>query len=287
MKHYPINQPIRQGDWSGLRVWIIGASTGIGAALAAQLSTLGARIALSGRNRDNLDLVATKCFEINPDSNLLVVPFDACDSNATTLAISEVNSTWHGVDLVIYNAGTYEATRVDSLSPESAEQSLRVNLLAPISITAEILPLLLQAREDNKSRGFAYVASVAGYRGLPRALTYGPGKAGLISFAESLWVDLKGLGLNTWVINPGFVRTRLTAQNTFAMPALIEPEEAARAIIRGFSKGNFEIHFPARFSWFMKLLRLLPINWYLRLSLRLVPSLSRSQLRSAQPTIKD
>ncbi|MFM7122760.1 MAG: SDR family NAD(P)-dependent oxidoreductase, partial [Fluviibacter sp.] len=135
-----------------------------------------------------------------------------------------------------------------------------------------------------KPRVFAYVASVAGYRGLPRALTYGPGKAGLISFAESLWVDLKGLGLNTWIINPGFVRTRLTAQNTFSMPALIEPEEAASSIIRGFAKGHFEIHFPARFSWFMKLLRMLPIHWYLRLSKRLVPSLSRTELTSKPPS---
>jgi short-subunit dehydrogenase len=278
MKHYPINQPIRPGDWSGLRVWIIGASTGIGAALAEQLSALGARIVLSGRNRDNLDLVAAKCRQVNPGSDLFVLPFDACNNNASTLAASEVNTNWHGVDLVIYNAGTYEATRVDNLSPESAEQSLRVNLLAPISITATILPLLLQTPENTKPSGFAYVASVAGYRGLPRALTYGPGKAGLISFAESLWVDLKGLGLNTWVINPGFVRTRLTAQNTFEMPALIEPEDAAKEIIRGFAKGNFEIHFPKRFTWFMKLIRYLPTHWYLRLSKRLVPPLSPNQL---------
>jgi short-subunit dehydrogenase len=273
-----INQPIRTTDWFGLRVWIIGASTGIGASLAEQLAELGARIIISGRNRENLDIVATKCRQVNPENNLLVLPFDACDTNATNLAVSEANSNWHGVDLVIYNAGTYEATRVDSLTPESAEQSLRVNLLAPIAITTAILPLLLQTPETSKPRGIAYVASVAGYRGLPRALTYGPGKAGLISFAESLWTDLNGLGLNTWIINPGFVRTRLTAQNTFDMPALIEPEDAAKEIIRGFAKGNFEIHFPKRFTWFMKLMRHLPIHWYLRLSKRLVPPLSRSQV---------
>ncbi len=278
MTHYTINQPIQTADWIGLKVWIIGASTGIGAALAEQLAALGARVAISGRNRDSLDLVATKCRQVNPGSNPLVLPFDACDNNATNLTVSEVNSNWHEVDLVIYNAGTYEATRVDNLSPESAEQSLRVNLLAPISITAAILPLLLQTSDDTKPRGFAYVASVAGYRGLPRALTYGPGKAGLISFAESLWGDLNGLGLNTWIINPGFVRTRLTAQNTFAMPALIEPEDAAKEIIRGFAKGNFEIHFPKRFTWFMKLMRYLPTHWYLRLSKRLLPPLSPSQL---------
>ena len=280
---YAINQPIRSGDWKTLRVWIIGASTGIGAALAEQLSALGARIILSGRNADNLRVVANKC-RAHPDSESYVIPFDVSDNHQISMAVSEVNTIWRGVDLVIYNAGTYEATRVDTLSPESAEQSLRVNLIAPIALTASALPLLTCSSENTKPRGFAYVASVAGYRGLPRALTYGPGKAGLISFAESLWVDLKGLGLNTWIINPGFVRTRLTAQNTFSMPALIEPEEAASSIIRGFAKGHFEIHFPARFSWFMKLLRMLPIHWYLRLSKRLVPSLSRTELTSKPPS---
>ncbi|MGI9142821.1 MAG: SDR family NAD(P)-dependent oxidoreductase [Fluviibacter sp.] len=280
---YAINQPIRSGDWQALRVWIIGASTGIGAALAVQLSALGARIILSGRNSENLRLVANKC-RANTDRESHIIPFDVSDNHSISMAVSEVNTIWQGVDLVIYNAGTYESTRVDTLSPESAEQSLRVNLIAPIALTAAALPLLTCSSEDTKPRGLAYVASVAGYRGLPRALTYGPGKAGLISFAESLWVDLKGLGLNTWIINPGFVRTRLTAQNTFAMPALIEPEEAATSIIRGFAKGNFEIHFPARFSWFMKLLRVLPINWYLRLSKRLVPSLSNTQLTSKPPS---
>lgn len=280
---YAINQRIRSGDWQMLRVWIIGASTGIGAALALQLSALGARIILSGRNGDNLRVVANKC-RAHPDSESHVIPLDVSDNHSISMAVSEVNTIWQGVDLVIYNAGTYEATRVDTLSPESAEQSLRVNLLGPITLTASALPLIICSLEDRKPRGFAYVASVAGYRGLPRALTYGPGKAGLISFAESLWVDLKGLGLNTWIINPGFVRTRLTAQNTFSMPALIEPEEAAASIIRGFAKGNFEIHFPARFSWFMKLLRVLPIDWYLRLSKRLVPSLSLTQLTAKPPS---
>ena len=284
MMHCAINQPIRHDDWIDLRVWIIGASTGIGAALAEQLSGLGAHIILSGRHRDSLNLVATQCRQIHPASEPYVLPFDACDNDATSLAVSKVKNHWQGVDLVIYNAGTYEATRVDTLSPENSEQSLRVNLLAPIAATASILPLLLNSSLGTKPRGFAYVASVAGYRGLPRALTYGPGKAGLISFAESLWGDLKGSGLNTWIINPGFVRTRLTAQNTFAMPALIEPEDAAKEIIRGFAKGNFEIHFPKRFTWFMKLLRFLPINWYLRLTKRLLPPLSRTQLISNQRT---
>ena len=273
-----LNQPIRSADWAGLRVWLVGASTGIGASLAEALSGLGTRIVLSARSRESLEQVAASCRQNHPDCDVLVLPFDVCDTEATRLAVTELRERWQGVDLIIYNAGTYEATRVDTLSPAAAERSLRVNLLAPIAATSTMLPLLLNTVDDGRPRGFAFVASVAGYRGLPRALTYGPGKAGLISFAESLWVDLHGLGLNAWVINPGFVRTRLTAQNSFEMPALIEPEAAASEIIRGFSDGGFEIHFPKRFTWFMKLLRLLPVSWYLHLSKRLVPPLSRQDV---------
>ena len=282
-----MNQPIRSADWAGLRVWLVGASTGIGASLAEALSGLGAQIVLSARSHESLEHVAASCRQKHADCDVLVLPFDVCDTQATSLAVAELGERWQGIDLIIYNAGTYEATRVDTLSPAVAEQSLRVNLLAPIAATSTMLPLLLNTVGDGRPRGFAFVASVAGYRGLPRALTYGPGKAGLISFAESLWVDLHGLGLNAWVINPGFVRTRLTAQNSFEMPALIEPEAAANAIIDGFANGTFEIHFPKRFTWFMKLLRLLPVSWYLRLSKRLVPPLSRDVILNEHGSTKE
>ena len=279
-----LNQPICRQDWCGLRVWIIGASTGIGAALAAQLAGLGARLVLSARHHEALNAVADVCRHRHDASEVLTRPFDLCDLKATQAAIDQTQAHWGGMDLVVFNAGTYEATRIDTLSPGDADRTLRLNLLAPIDATAMMLPLLRGSVDAKRPRGFAYVASVAGYRGLPRALTYGPGKAGLISFAESLWVDLHGMGLNTWVINPGFVRTRLTAQNRFEMPALIEPDEAAQAIVDGFARGGFEIHFPRRFTRFMKLLRLLPIGWYLRLEARLVPPLDRdSVLRGQHP----
>lgn len=268
-----LNQPIRAADWQGLRVWLIGASTGIGASLAQTLASLGASLILSARHRDGLDEVADKCRPPLVSKNLLVVPFDICDRSGTQQAADEVKAQWGGVDIVIFIAGTYEATRIDALKADNAERSLRLNLLAPIEATATFFPLLLDSPEIPKPRGFAYVSSVAGYRGLPRALTYGPGKAGLISFAESLWIDLNGMGLNTWVINPGFVRTRLTAQNDFEMPALIEPDEAAASIIKGFASGSFEIHFPKRFSYFMKLMQILPISLYLRIVRKLVPPL--------------
>ena len=113
--------------------------------------------------------------------------------------------------------------------------------------------------------GIALVASVAGYRGLPKALCYGPGKAALIHFAECLHLDLAPRGIGVWVINPGFVQTRLTAQNDFAMPALLTPEQAACAAVDGFKTGGFEIHFPKRFTRAMKLLAWLPDRWYFAL----------------------
>ena len=269
------NNPIKAADWSQKRVWLIGASTGIGAALGLELAKLGAQLILSARKPDTLLEVANQCLQWVEKSKVMNLPFDLCNHNALDEAIDTVHKQWGGVDLVIFNAGTYEATRVPDLSLDRIERSLGVNLIAPMNATKLILPLMLNQPNEQPGRGFAYVASVAGYRGLPQALTYGPGKAGIISFAESLWVDLQSLGLNTWIINPGFVRTRLTDKNEFKMPALIEPEEAAQAIIHGFSKGHFEIHFPKRFTYFMKLLRILPLSWYLRLVKGLVPPLPK------------
>ncbi len=283
----PLNQPIRAQDWQGLRVWIIGASTGIGAALAQQLARLGASLVLTARGHDALEVIADHCHHYHDDSRILVLPADICDNAAMQSATEEISARWGGIDLVIFNAGTYTATRIDTLTATAIENELRVNLIAPMVATASVLPLLLQSPNNHRPKGVAFVASVAGYRGLPRALTYGPGKAGLNSFAESLWIDLNGLGLNTWVINPGFVRTRLTAQNSFDMPALIEPDDAAAAIIKGFSSGRFEIDFPKRFSLFMKTLQMLPISWYLRLTRRLVPALTHIDMTTAQRSDKE
>ena len=117
--------------------------------------------------------------------------------------------------------------------------------------------------------GIAFVSSVAGYRGLPKALAYGPGKAALIHFAECLYLDLVPKGVGVWVINPGFVSTRLTAKNDFAMPSLLTPEQAAQSIIDGFRRGVFEIHFPKRFTCVLKLLAKLPYAFYFPLIRRI------------------
>lgn len=165
-------------------------------------------------------------------------------------------AAWGGVDLVIYLAGDYVPMTADSFDLGVAERVVAVNFNGAMRLAATVL------QDLQPGGGIAFVASVAGYRGLPRALCYGPGKAALIHFAECLHLDLAPLGIGVWVINPGFVATRLTAQNDFAMPALLSPEQAASAAVDGFRRANFEIHFPKRFTWFMKLLAHLPYRCY-------------------------
>ena len=235
-------------DWQGKRVWLLGASSGIGAALAQELARRGAKVAISARKADKL-------LALNiPDA--LILPCDATNVASLAGARKQLLLAWRGVDLVIYLAGDYVPMRADSFDLVKAEKVFEVNFLAAMRLTAAVLPDL------KAGGGIAFVASVAGYRGLPKALAYGPGKAALIHFAEVLHLDLSPKNIGVWVINPGFVATQLTAQNDFDMPALMTPEAAAIATVDGLKRGNFEIHFPKRFTLFMKFMALLPYSLY-------------------------
>ena len=242
-------------DWRGKRVWLIGASSGIGAALACELARRGARLALSARDARKLQRIAI--------NGALPVPCDVTDTDSLAEARSSVLAALGGIDLVVYLAGDYVPMRADDFNLAVAEQVINVNFTAAMHVTAAVLPDL------RPGGGIAFVASVAGYRGLPKALCYGPGKAALIHFAEVLHLDLAPKGIGVWVINPGFVATPLTAKNDFAMPALQTPEQAANATVDGFKSANFEIHFPKRFTRLMKLLAILPYRWYFPLIRRL------------------
>ncbi|MGB9354135.1 MAG: SDR family NAD(P)-dependent oxidoreductase [Azonexus sp.] len=245
-------------DWSGKRVWLVGASSGIGAALAGELARLGARVALSARSVDKL-----RALDI-PDA--LLLPCDATDTASLAGARASLLAAWRGVDLVIYLAGDYVPMRTGDFDLAVAEKVITVNFNGGMRLAATVLPDL------QAGGGIAFVASVAGYRGLPKALAYGPGKAALIHFAECLHLDLAPQGIGVWVINPGFVATPLTAKNDFAMPALLTPEQAALATVDGLKTGKFEIHYPKRFTRVMKLLALLPYGWYFPLVRRLTGS---------------
>ena len=217
---------------------VTGASSGIGPALAAELDARGARLALSARSAARLRDVAEGMRDV------MVLPLDVTDAGAFTPAMMQILDAWGGLDLVILNAGTYTPLRAWDLTTDTARQTVHTNLLGVMDGVAAVVPQMLR----QQGGAIAIVGSVAGYRGLPRALAYGPSKAALINFAETLYLDLAPEGVSVFIINPGFVATPLSAQNDFDMPALISAEDAARRIVRGFAGGAFEIHFPQRFT---------------------------------------
>lgn len=254
----PLNTPIR--TWRGKRVWIVGASEGIGAALADALAEAGAFLALSARRRERLEVQARSL------PGALVVPLDVCQPDALLPAFLQILDVWGGIDVVVFNAGTYTPIRAWDLAVEGARDTLETNLMGVMNGVAVVVPQMLQ----QGAGALVVVGSVAGYRGLPNALIYGATKAALIHFCESLYLDLAPRGVDVFLVNPGFVATRLTEQNTFRMPALMSPKAAADRILRGMARGRFEIHFPRRFTLLLKLLQLLPTGIYLRLIRRVV-----------------
>ena len=251
----PLNPPLPA--WPDARVWIIGASTGIGAATAQMLLAAGARVALSARQEDKLREVAGS----SAGARALIEPLDFTDSTQLRAAQERIFGAWGGCDLVLVVAGTHQEIRAWELSARAADALLKINLNGPIAATAAVLPALLA--QGNGAIGL--VSSVAGFRGLPKALVYGASKAALINFAETLYLDVRPRGLGVYLINPGFVKTPLTDRNEFKMPALITAEEAAGEILSGLRAGKFEIHFPRRFTGALKLLRLLPYRAYFAL----------------------
>jgi short-subunit dehydrogenase len=242
-------------NWSGKRVWLVGASAGIGAALAHALAAQGAKLALSSRKLTSLEALDIQ--------GALLLPCDSTQPDTLTAARDALVAAWGGVDLVVYLAGGYEPMQADTLDVAVLEQVVDVNFHGAVRLTSVVMPDL------KAGGGIALVASVAGYQGLPKALAYGSGKAALIHFAECLYMDLTDKGIGVWVINPGFVSTRLTAKNDFNMPALITPEQAAKDIMDGLASGGFEIHFPKRFTRVLKLLSLLPYRLYFPLVKRM------------------
>ena len=239
-------------DWRGVRVWVVGASTGIGAATAQHLLSLGARVALSARNETALQQLAAG------SDNAMILPLDVTNRSQLLEARDQLMAAWQGVDLVLMVAGVYREMRADAIDIDAVEQMLDVNLRAVFHVLDAVLPTMLAQGRG----GVGIVSSVAGFGGLPRALGYGPTKAALINLAETLYLDLHAKGLGVYLINPGFVDTPATKQNDFEMPALISPQEAAVQIVQGIERGEFHIHFPRRFTNWLRFAQLLPYRAY-------------------------
>lgn len=241
-------------DWRGKRVWIVGASSGIGEATASALHTLGAAVTVSARKQERLQAFVAA----HPGAQALAL--DATDRQAVHAAAPQVMAQGR-LDCVVYCAGYYTAMRAHAMDVDLALLHMEVNYAGALYLLDAVLPTLM-------AQGGAHISlvgSVAGYRGLPNSLAYGPSKAALIHLAETLYLDLQDQGIGVSLINPGFVETPLTANNTFKMPALITPQAAAQAILQGWARGDFEIHFPKRFTVWLKLMRLLPYRLYFAL----------------------
>ena len=245
----PLNPPIRH--WQGLRVWLVGASTGIGRALAEQLHRLGATVIVSSRKAEALHSFVSQ----HPGS--MALPLDVTDRRAVQAAAKAAMANGP-LDVVCYCAGHYQPMRATAIDLDDLLRHHHINTVGALHVLDAITPHMMARQQGHIS----FISSVAGYRGLPNSLAYGPTKAALINLAETLYLDLQPSGIGVSVINPGFVDTPLTAQNDFHMPALITPDQAAQAIVQSWAKGEFEIHFPKRFTRVMKLLRLLPYRMY-------------------------
>lgn len=245
-------------DWHGKRVWLIGASSGIGRAVAESLHARGAQVIVSARQQVALDDFVRK----HPNSQALVL--DVTEAPSITTATQTLLADGP-LDLVCYCAGYYQAMRATALDLPELLKHQQVNVTGALHVLAAVVPALLEAARNGREPHLSLMASVAGWRGLPESVAYGPTKAALINLAETFFLDLRPKGVGVSVINPGFVDTPLTAKNQFSMPALLSPEQAATAIIKGWRRGDFDIHFPKRFTCVLRLMRCLPYRWYFAL----------------------
>ncbi|MFZ5567634.1 MAG: SDR family NAD(P)-dependent oxidoreductase [Pseudomonadota bacterium] len=257
----PMNAPLR--DWSGKNVWLVGASSGIGEACASLLHAHGATVFVSARQAERLqDWVARHPgTDAQGRPRAVALPLDVTDRRALQLA-TEAVAARGPLDLVVYSAGYYKALGAQRYSLDEMLRHEQVNYVGALYLLDAVLPRLQQQAEAGQGGHLSLISSVAGFRGLPKSLAYGPTKAALINLAEALYLDLSAQGLGVSVVNPGFVETPLTAQNRFKMPALITPEVAAREMLAGWARGQFELHFPKRFTRWLKFMRLLPYRLY-------------------------
>ncbi len=240
--------------------WITGASTGIGAALVAQLVSEGWTVVATARGVEKLEALAAA----HPGS-VIAAAGDVTDAPGMAALVERVETeTGRPIALAVLNAGAWQEMGATDFDLVAFHMQIEVNLGG----TAACLAPLMARMMARKAGEIAIVASVAGYRGLPRGGAYGASKAALIALAESLKFDLDRAGVTMKVVNPGFVRTPMTAVNTFPMPFLLETDDAARRITRGLKGGGFEITFPWQLAWPLKLIQILPAWLFFKLMAR-------------------
>ncbi len=246
---------------SAKRIFISGASSGIGRALSMRMAKDGHTVIASARRHSLLSDLALEAANAGLPGKIIPFALDVTDRFAHRDGIEKLESDLGAIDMVICNAGYYQPTDVAKFNADEVLNMMNINFNGVIYMLDAVLPKMIARRSGH----VAIVASVAGYSGLPNAAAYGASKAALINLSESLHNDLKPHGVHLQVINPGFVKTPLTDKNEFNMPFLIEADAAVEHIARGLQSKQFEIKFPAIFAYILKFLRILPYGLYLPL----------------------
>ena len=242
------------------KIWITGASSGIGKSVAEKFANEGWKVAVSARRKELLD-------ELAKNPNIVSFPLDVTNRNQINEVFKNILDRFGELDICLFSSGTYEPKDEQNIDPDKIKNVINVNFIGVIDCVKSVERYF----KDKKPGHISIVSSIAGYRGLPNSSGYGPSKAALTNFSESIYFDFKKFGVRVSVVSPGFIKTPLTDKNEFPMPFLKTPEYAAEKIFNGLVKSSaFEIHFPKGLTLTLKFLRILPYRLYLFLVDKLV-----------------
>ena len=239
--------------------WITGASSGIGRALALDLARDGYKVMATARTLDKLETLADEAKTFG--GTIIPETCDVTDQDAMTALVSRIEKSHGKIALSVFNAGNYWPTEGNDLRMDAFRKTYEINVFG-------VLTGLIPVVERYKHQGFGQiviVSSVSGYGGLPKAAAYGSSKAAMINLAESLRFDFDSMNIGIQVVNPGFIDTPLTEKNEFAMPALMPVKKASRRMADGIASHAFEITFPRRFTWMIKMINHLPYALYFKI----------------------
>ena len=239
-------------EWNGKRYWLVGASEGLGRSVAEVLSRAGVEVIVSARNADRLEQLVADL-----PGRASSVPVDVSDRASVQKAAEEIGE----IDGVVFMAGVYWPMKATEWDAEKAEQMCDINFTGAVRVMGAVMPGFM-------ARGAGHIVltgSLSGFRGLPGAIGYGPSKAGVMALAESMHADLRHTDIEVQLVNPGFIKTRLTDQNEFRMPFIMDPDAAAKQVFDHMNTDLFKRSFPTAFSWVFRLGQFLPDWAYYRI----------------------
>ena len=238
------------------KIWITGASSGIGKSLAIKFANEGWKVAASARRENLLNELSNKY------PNIESFPLDVTDINKCNSVFKEIIEKFENIEICVFGTGIHDPESEKEFNLDKIKKIMEVNFFGAMNSINSVYNYY----NKKKSGQISIISSVAGYRGLPAAGAYCASKSALTSFTESLHFEMKRKNVRVTLISPGFIKTPMTDQNDFPMPMIKSPEFAAEQIYLGLiKKKGFEIHFPKAFTFIMKILRILPNNIYFKI----------------------